>query len=125
MDIFSMIAEDKIKRAMENGEFDHLPGKGKPLELEDLSAIPEDLRMAYTLLKNANMIDEIDRLKAELLTINDLLKACEDDDEKLRLKEKKNQKQIKFEELMNKRKSQEYRPSAFYKQKILDRLKNK
>ena len=46
------IAEKRIAEAMDKGEFDNLPGRGKPLEIEDLSAVPEDLRMAYKILKN-------------------------------------------------------------------------
>ena len=32
---FWRIADDKIKKAYEEGEFDNLPGFGKPLELEE------------------------------------------------------------------------------------------
>ena len=46
-DILSKIAEQKIREAQERGEFDDLPGKGKPLDLEDLSGVPEEMRMAY------------------------------------------------------------------------------
>ncbi|MFQ5539397.1 MAG: DUF1992 domain-containing protein, partial [Candidatus Binatia bacterium] len=31
------VVEEKIRDAQETGAFDNLPGKGKPLELEDLS----------------------------------------------------------------------------------------
>jgi hypothetical protein len=41
-----IIAERKILEAQKNGEFDNLPGKGKPLQLEDDSQIPEEL-LAY------------------------------------------------------------------------------
>ena len=46
-----IIAENRIREAQQNGEFDNLPGMGKPLEFEDDSNIPEDLRMAYKILK--------------------------------------------------------------------------
>ena len=49
MDAISIIAEQRIREACERGDFDSLPGAGKPLELEDDSHIPEDLRMAYKL----------------------------------------------------------------------------
>jgi len=39
------------------GDFKNLPGAGRPLELEDDSSIPEDLRMVYKLLKNGGYID--------------------------------------------------------------------
>jgi hypothetical protein len=44
MDTLTKIAEARIREAMERGEFDDLPGKGRPLVLEDLSRVPEDLR---------------------------------------------------------------------------------
>ena len=56
MDAISIIAEQRIREACERGAFDSLPGAGKPLELEDDSHIPEDLRMAYKLLKNAGYV---------------------------------------------------------------------
>lgn len=58
MDAISIIAEQRIREACERGAFDSLPGAGKPLELEDNSHIPEDLRMAYKLLKNAGYVPE-------------------------------------------------------------------
>lgn len=46
MAILSWLAEQRIQEAMRSGEFANLPGHGKPLELEDLSGVPEDLRMS-------------------------------------------------------------------------------
>lgn len=67
---FSRIAENRIREAMEQGEFDNLPGAGEPLNLEDYFATPEDVRMAYSVLKNANcrpleveLLNEIARLE--------------------------------------------------------------
>lgn len=54
----AFIAEQRIQEAMERGDFDNLPGKGQPLDLEDDSNVPEDLRMAYKLLKNAGYAPE-------------------------------------------------------------------
>ena len=67
MDAISIIAEQRIREACERGAFDSLPGAGKPLELEDDSHIPEDLRMAYKLLKNAGYVPEevLDRKEAQ------------------------------------------------------------
>ena len=51
-----LIAENKIQEAMKQGEFDDLPGKGQPLPDDGLDQVPEDLRMAFKLLKNAGYI---------------------------------------------------------------------
>ncbi|MGM7724056.1 DUF1992 domain-containing protein [Metabacillus sp. Hm71] len=123
MDVFSIIAEDKIRKAIEEGEFNHLPGQGKPLKLEDLSHIPEDLRVAYKVLKNSNMLQDVERLKEELMTIDDLLAACDSSDEKETLFKKKHEKQLRLEAILNKRKALDSPASAFYKERLLDRFK--
>jgi DnaJ family protein C protein 28 len=51
MNIFEQIAEQRIREAQEAGAFNHLPGAGKPLKLEEDPFIPEDCRLAYHLLK--------------------------------------------------------------------------
>ena len=50
---FELIAERKIEEALARGEFEGLPGEGRPLELDDDALVPEELRMAYRILKNA------------------------------------------------------------------------
>lgn len=50
------LAERRIEEAIERGEFDELPGAGQPLDLDDLDPLlPEELRMACRILKNAGM----------------------------------------------------------------------
>jgi hypothetical protein len=56
-DILSLVAERKIQEAMAEGQFDNLPGRGQPQKLEDLSGLPEDLRLAYIVLKNSSYLD--------------------------------------------------------------------
>src|SRR5689334_5913678 len=69
-----LLAEKKIAEAIERGELDDLPGAGKPLDLGDDALVPEELRLAYRVLKNAgyvpaevnelNEIGELERLVA-------------------------------------------------------------
>jgi len=49
------IAERKIAEAVSQGELDNLPGAGRPLDLDDDALIPEDMRMAHRILKNADV----------------------------------------------------------------------
>ena len=51
--VIGWIAEQRIEESMRRGEFDNLEGKGKKIVFEDDSMVPEDLRMAYKMLKNA------------------------------------------------------------------------
>src|SRR5215831_14294871 len=63
---FQKNVDEKIKAAIERGEFDNLPGKGKPLDLDAYFAMPEHLRMAYSILKNADIIPEEMELLREI-----------------------------------------------------------
>ena len=82
MDIFQKIAEQRIRQAMEDGEFDNLPGKGQPLQLEDDSHIPEDIRIPYKILKNANCLPPELELKKEILRLEDMLANMPNEKEK-------------------------------------------
>jgi len=62
--MLDFIAEQRIAEAIANGDLDDLPGSGKPLELDDDSLLPEELRLAYRILKNAGFVPpEIESLK--------------------------------------------------------------
>ena len=84
MHILQQVAERKIREAIERGEFDNLEGRGKPLVLEDDSGIPEDLRLAYKILKNANCLPPEIEIKRDIRQMEDLLAALEDEQEKYR-----------------------------------------
>ena len=61
---FERVAEQRIRRAMEEGEFDNLSNASQRLDLEDYFAWPESVRMAYALLKSANCAPaEVELLK--------------------------------------------------------------
>ena len=54
--MLDFLAEQKIAEAVSRGELDHLPGAGRPLDLDDDALVPEDLRLAYRILKNAGFV---------------------------------------------------------------------
>jgi hypothetical protein len=64
------IVEEIIKKAMENGEFDNLVGKGKPLQLDENPNEPEDWRIAFHVLRNSGItlpwIETMREIDAEL-----------------------------------------------------------
>lgn len=53
MDEYESPIDKIIREAREKGEFANLPGKGKPLQWEDDSSTPEDLRTANRIIKNS------------------------------------------------------------------------
>jgi hypothetical protein len=78
--MFDAIAEKKIAEAIARGELDDLPGSGKPLELDDDAHIPEDLRVAYRILKNAGYVPpEVENLQ-EVGELERLVQAQASDD---------------------------------------------
>src|SRR5262245_8650864 len=72
--LFRKSVDEKIQEAIARGEFDNLPGKEKPLDLDAYFATPQHLRMAYSILKSAEVIPE----EMELLRqIENLKKSLE------------------------------------------------
>ena len=85
MSSLDAIAELRIREAQERGEFDDLPGAGAPLELDDDALVPEELRTAYRVLKNAGFLPpEIDAHR-EIREIEQLLLRVGDECERARL----------------------------------------
>jgi hypothetical protein len=84
MEIFRRIAENRILEAQENGLFDDLPGKGRPLPLEDDSHVPPELRMAYKVLKMADCLPPELEVRKEIVRLQDLVASLPDEAEKLK-----------------------------------------
>ena len=78
------IVEKRIKEAQKNGEFNDLPGHGSPLKYEEDRHIPEDLRLAHKILKNANCLPPEIEEKKEIRQMEDMLENIPDEKEKYR-----------------------------------------
>lgn len=75
------LVEQHIRTAQEKGELSNLPGEGAPLQLDDDSAVPPELRSAYRLLKNAGFLPPELAMRREALEINDLLRQLDPADQ--------------------------------------------
>lgn len=85
LSIIQTIAERKIQQAITNGTIPDLSHwRNKPLPPDDLANVPEDLRMAYRLLKNGGYVPEEVTLQKEITRLEQLLPACADEREKIR-----------------------------------------
>ena len=84
MYLFQRLAEQRIQEAAEEGAFENLPGRGEPLDLEDDSLVPEELRTAYRLLKNSGHLPPELEANREIREIEDLLERVEDPAEQRR-----------------------------------------
>lgn len=67
--------EKQIRQAIERGEFDHLPGKGKPLDLSENPYTPADWRLAYKVLQDAGIAPDWIELDKEIRRESDALRA--------------------------------------------------
>ena len=56
MTALELLAERKVAEAIARGELDNLPGSGRPLALDDDALVPQELRMAWRILKNAGFV---------------------------------------------------------------------
>ena len=105
---FDRIVEERIRKAQRKGDFENLPGAGKPLKLQDDSHIAEDLRLAHKILKNADCLPPEIEIKKEIQQTEDLLAGMQSTSEKYRALKKLNylimklntirQKSVVFEE---------------------------
>ncbi len=71
---FHKIVEERIRIAQQKGQFDNLDGRGKPLPPDVIGdTVPEDLRLSYRILKNADCVPAEVELKHEIQRTEDLL----------------------------------------------------
>ena len=120
MDILATVAEQKIREAMARGEFDNLPGAGKPLVMEDYSDIPEELRMAYKVLKNAGCVPPEVELRKEIVSLREMLGTLEDDEERRRVGRELDFKLLKLGMMRKRAANLDEFPE--YREKIIERL---
>lgn len=119
---FNKIIEERIRMAQERGDFEDLPGAGEPIRFEDDSHVPEDLRMAYKVMKNADFVPpEID-LKKQIQSTQDLVAGMPDSGEKYRAMRKLNFLIVKLNAMRNV--PIDLETPQVYTDKIIYRLEN-
>jgi hypothetical protein len=89
--------EEKIREAQERGDFDDLPGRGKPLDHSQYFSAPEELRVAHHLLRNAGFVPEQVELLREIGELREQFRACNDEIERNRLLREIERRRIKLD----------------------------
>ena len=117
------IAENRILEAMEEGLFDNLRGKGKPLVLEDDSHIPPELRMVYKIMKMADCLPPELEMRQEIVRLQDLVASLPDEAEKLKQMRRLNFLVMKLG--MSRPVSSLLQEHDLYAPKVLERLESK
>lgn len=120
MELFRRIAEERIRDAMERGEFENLALSGQPLKLDEDGWIPEDFRMAYKILKNAQCLPPELELRKEIVSLGELIAGMDDDQERGRKMNQLNLKLLKLNTIRQRPVALEGFPE--YEAKIVRRL---
>jgi hypothetical protein len=105
MNAFEIIAENKIREAIDNGEFDNLSLKGQPLDLDDGQFVPLHLRLSQRILKNAGFIPPVLQLKKEIAQLSERLSEATDDSVRESIKRRLFEKILRHDVLMDQQKS--------------------
>lgn len=109
---FEKIIEEKIREAIEAGQFDNLAGQGQPLDLTAYFATPADVRLGYSVLKSAGCVPEEVALRQEIEALQTKLAECARADEKERLKKELDGKMLKLNLLTDSQRSRSTRRGA-------------
>lgn len=102
MDSFR-IAEERIKKALEEGMFDNLPGAGKPLPKDELEHLPPELRMPVRMMKNAGFTPEDANLRQDMRKLERLINDCVDPEQKRDLKRQLDEKLLRYNQMLSKK----------------------
>jgi hypothetical protein len=95
---FEKIAEDKIREAIERGEFDDLPGRGRPLQgLAAYFATPESVRVGYSVLKSSGFVPEEVGLLKEIELLKGRLENCFELSQKAKIQLEIRHLQLKYD----------------------------
>src|SRR5262249_1180997 len=103
MDLDKLV-EEKIREAMQAGEFDNLASRGKPIDLRPYFDTPEDLRLAYSVLKNAGIVPGEVELLREIGAIRFDLASSSSDENAGELRKRLEEKVLKLNLILERRK---------------------
>ena len=101
---FDKIVEALIKAAQERGEFDNLPGKAKPIDLTSYFEMPEDIRVAQSVLKNAGITSPEVQLLKEIAELRQILTVAIDVKKKNEIQKQIQEKQMEFNLMIERQK---------------------
>ncbi len=96
--------EEIIRNAMERGEFDNLAGAGKPIDLSAYFDTPEEMRLAYSVLKSADILPQEAELLKEVAKLVDAARDEKDLGKRARLLKAADQKRLEFNLMMERQK---------------------
>jgi hypothetical protein len=115
-----IIAERKIREAIEEGLFNIEEWRNRPLPPSNDSMIPDDLRIAYKMLKNAGYVPPEIEAKKEIQQLEDLIAATEDEHTRVKQIKKLNYLVMKLDAMRGDSTSLENQET--YYRKVVEKL---
>jgi len=103
MEVVALLAESKIRAALARGEFDGLPGHGRPLPVDGLSRVPTELRLGFKLLQNAGCLPPELEARNEVARLGSLIAATGDAQERTRLSSLRADAELRYAVLVERR----------------------
>jgi hypothetical protein len=86
--------EKLIEEWLAEKECEELPGKGKPLDLNEYFSWPEDQRIGLSLLKNSGCVPfEVEQMR-EIKRLSDEIGKCSDDQARIRLQRRMEEERV-------------------------------
>ena len=77
--MLDFLVEQRLEEAVSRGELSNLPGEGRPLELDEDRLVPEELRAAYRILRNAGFVPPEVQAFSEISQLENLVnEQCAD-----------------------------------------------
>jgi Domain of unknown function (DUF1992) len=78
------LLEAQVRAARERGEFENLPGHGKPLQLDDLDHLPPGKRLAALVMRGAGEVSVVVTLVREIRACRALIERSQSASERER-----------------------------------------
>ena len=114
------IAERRIAQAIKDGTLKTDGWKNKPLPLDDDSFVPDDLKMAYKILKNSGYVPPEVETRKEIQRLEDLIAKTEDCHQRVKQMKKLNVLMMKLDAQRNRPSSIEHDDE--YYRKIVEKI---
>ena len=101
---FEKIVEALIKEAQERGDFDNLKGKGQPIDLNAYFETPEEMRLAYSALKNAGIVSPEVELLQEISALKERLTSTYEEAQRSHIKKLIRDKELQLNLMIERQK---------------------
>lgn len=101
---YSKFIEEKILKAIADGEFENLKGKGEPIDLNSYFNTPAEYRMGHSMLKANNFVPEEVEILREIGLLKEKIKTLTDEAEKKILNKTLNEKSLTLSILLERNK---------------------